>query len=82
MPDVIVSYQLERPLFNTNTSLQYDVTRGFTAPLARAEDHTGTYNCSFTRGDVTDTQIIPILISRKSDYCPSSSPVCRGQTFN
>ena len=59
-------YQLERTLTTTtNTSLEYDVTRGFTAAQARAEDHTGTYNCSFSRGDLTDTQIIQIIIPRE-----------------
>ena len=70
MPDVMVSYKLKRPMVatnttNTNTSLQYDVTRGFTAPLARAEDHTGIYNCTFTRGNITKTQILHIVIQRK-----------------
>ena len=65
MPDVIVSYQLERPLFNTNTSLQYDVTRGFTAPQARAEDHTGSYECTFRKGNKTQSRIINTIITRK-----------------
>ena len=65
MPDVRVNYQLERTLAANTTSLQYDVTRGFTAPQARAEDHTGIYNCSLTRGDFTDTQIIQIIIPRE-----------------
>ena len=82
MPEVRLSYQLTRPLISPNTtaSLNYDVTRGFTAPQARAEDHLGSYNCSFSRGNVTQSRIIQTIITRKSEY--GSNNTSFGQTFN
>ena len=69
MPDVILSYQLTPSMIPTNTnstaSLQYEVTRGFTAPQARAEDHTGSYECTFSRGNETQSRIINTIITRK-----------------
>ena len=72
MPDVSVSYQLVSSITNTSESLSYDVTRGFTALHARAEQHTGSYTCTFTRGNLRQTQIIHIIITRESPHCQNT----------
>ena len=69
MPDVAVSYRLVSSIADNNSSLSYDPTRGFTARQARAELHTGSYTCTFTRGNITQTQIIHTIITRESDEC-------------
>ena len=78
MPDVRLSYQLTPSMIPTNTdttpSLQYEVTRGFTAPQARAEDHTGSYECTFRRGNKTQFRIINTIITRKWEYSIGTPP--------
>ena len=65
MPDVNVSYKLVSSISNLTEPLSYDVTRGFTARHARAEQHTGSYTCTFKRGDFNQSQIFHIMITRE-----------------
>ena len=68
MPDVAVSYHLVSSIANNNSSLSYDLTRGFTASQARAELHTGSYTCTFSRGNLSQTQVIYTIITRESRH--------------
>ena len=69
MPDVAVSYNLMSSIANNNSTLSYDPTRGFTARQARAELHTGSYTCTFSRGNLSQTQVIHTVITRESRHC-------------